>query len=96
MMDSLDDIFRDHKEAVLAILKDNKVLDVCESEILAAFDNLHSELDNHDCDDECSHDPCADEFELAKDEYLIRARNINEQARIEKFIEELQQNPYSL
>jgi len=92
-MSDLDRIFDNHKNTVIAILKDAKSLDDCRLEIKVALDRLDSELQDHDCNEECGHE--LSDFDLADGEYLIVAKNLNEVDRIEKFIEELETNPYT-
>jgi len=92
-MSDLDRIFDNHKNTVMAILEDAKSVEKCRLEIEFALEKLYSALMDHDCDEECGHGPM--DYMPVSGTYVIEARNLNEETRIEKFIEELNTNPYA-
>lgn len=92
-MNDLDVSYKNCKEAVLAAIKKHKLARDCEPDIFDAFISLKYHIDGHDCDKECSHEPM--DYMPANGVYVIEAKNLNEETRIEKFIEELNSNPYT-
>ena len=114
MSDKLSDDFEVHRSLILSLLDENSFVGDCKIEIIAALDNIKSDLDNHDCadmetsdeisiddvlnfiheDDGCSYGLIIDAIK-DRGAYCIYAKNLNEQDRIERFIEDLKTNPYA-
>lgn len=106
-MDSLDDIFEKHKKTVLAVLDMNKIEIEASLKTLSAKLDDHDCSDSENAPEVTIDDviefiedddgDCYPDIMRAmeiKGAYVLVAKNMNEQARIEKFIEELKTNPY--
>ena len=99
------DIISDQRALIESLLQENAFTGDCSVEILAALQTMETDVleaidknkEDQECDDdnhcECSHD-CLDEIESRKGCYVLQARTIGEEARIEQFIEDLKATPY--